>query len=255
MRYPVVVFEDAEDYVAKRRTGAIPEDEPPKIQFRDSEDGTVGDAEEQIWDAMVALQDRFAELHPTVSTAKRDSLEGELVPLLFDAISALPASVLTDRDFHRYLSTRWLFEFAVWRDRQYGKEGNFPSPDSFGASGRALHQDTVSLRMLNRALISQAASDHGGDPFDLARHGAGDVWKSHILRTLTSEAPLVVREVVERVRRDELKTDVVRVFAPRVKRMRANVLLEVLSPEDADNFVAHQRELAVDELERLSKSG
>lgn len=255
MRYPVVVFEDAQDYVAKRRAGAIPDDEPPRMQFRDSEDGTEGDVEEQIWDGLVALQDRFAELQPSHGVRKRDSLEGQLVPILFEAIGQLPATVLTDRDFHRYLSTRWLFDFAVWRDRKSGKEGNFPSADSFGASSRALHQDTISLRMLNRALISQAADGADDDPFELARHGAGDVWKSHILRTLTSEAPLVVQEVVNSVRRDELKTDVVRVFAPRVRKMRANVLLEILSPDEAQRFVEEQRKLAVDDLERAAKSG
>lgn len=241
MRYPVVTFEDALDFVRRRRSGELPEDSRPKIQYRSVGDSNL-DVLDLIEEALVEVDDIFlANKDTNYSIPKRDIVEGLMIEPYHRALRELPAEVLTDRDFWRYLATAHLFTFATWRDHKIGGSG-WPANESYGCSGRSLHPDTISLRMFNRGQISVLAAEEGDDPYAVARPGAGDIWKSHILRTLNSQAPLIVKSLIKRAEQGDFPATLVRPFVKRVRKVRSNVLLEVFDALDAEEFVTAERE-------------
>lgn len=241
MRYPVVTFEDAQEFVRRRRSGELPDDARPKTQYR-----AVGDSSVEVIDlleeALDEVNDVFlANKDDNYTIQKRDIVEGLMVEPYHRALRELPAEVVTDRDFWRYLATAHLFAFATWRDHKIGGSG-WPANESYGCSARSLHPDTISLRMFNRGQISVLAARDGEDPYAVARPGAGDIWKSHILRTLNSQAPLVVRSIIQKAEQGEFPATLVRPFIKRVRKVRANVLLEAFDDLDAEEFVTAERE-------------
>lgn len=240
MRYPVVTFDEALDYVSKRKAGTLPVESRPEITFReiDSESGDVWDRLEeslsvvnQIW------RDNCEEFN---SVNRRDTVEGMVIEPFHKGLVDLPPAVLSDRDFWRFLATAELFDFATWRDRKNAQEGVFPGDATYGVSGRAPHPDTISLRMFNRGQISVAAARDDEDPYAIARPLAGDIWKSHILRTSNSQAPLVVRAIIEKIQDPSFDKNRIREFVKHLKRTRSNVLLEVLDGADAIELVEYE---------------
>jgi len=95
--------------------------------------------------------------------------------------------------------------------------------------------------MFNRGQISVLAAGVGEDPYAVARPGAGDIWKSHVLRGLNSQAPFVVKSIIQTAERGDFPATVVRPFIKRVKKVRANVLLEAFDVLDAEEFVEAER--------------
>lgn len=247
MRYPVVTFEDAQEFVRGRRSGELPEDARPKTQYRSVGDGNV-DVLDLIEEALDEVNDIFlANKDANYTIQKRDIVEGLMIEPYHLALRELPPEVLTDRDFWRFLATAHLFAFATWRDHRIGGSG-WPANESYGCSGRSLHPDAISLRMFNRGQISVLAASEGEDPYAVARPGAGDIWKSHILRTLNSQAPLVVKSMIQKAEQGEFPATLVRPFIKRVRKVRANVLLEAFDALDAEEFVTAEREATMGAL-------
>jgi hypothetical protein len=162
------------------------------------------------------------------SNSKRtdiDEIEGKLSTKVFDLFNKLPAEILTDRDFWRYLSCTYFFDFIIWRDG--GKEGAIPSDASFGASSKTITMDCVPFRMFNRGLIDSQLSG-GKTTGAFAQVPGTDIWRSHILRVRTSYSPELVRQILEKVVEGKLSTDVIRPLAKEIRRLRANIIFENL---------------------------
>lgn len=182
-----------------------------------------------------------ADLAKYSSDQKRDELEGELAVPLYEGLQDLPAEVLTDKDFWRYLSAA-LYDFVVWRQNTTKTvTGLFPY---FGVASNGLGRECVPHRMFNRAYIVGVAGkvNAAADPFELARIGAADMWKSHVLRVANGNAPLVVHEFATDVKAGNLPTDILRPMVKNLRRVRSNVLFEVLDPHQARDLVDRETE-------------
>lgn len=245
MQYPAVTRDAARAYASARRAGRLGPTDKPTVLFRG--DGAHGRALPLIEDALERIVDTFEIERAGLGAKEKDAFEGRLVALLHPALRQLPASVLSDRDFWRYLATFWLFDFGVWRDGKQGAKGDtFPSDDTFGCSTSSLHPDTISLRMFNRGEVSVGCAEvGGGEPYAVAAIAGSDVWKSHILRTLNWQSPEVTRQILLKVGEGELKTAVVRDFIKRIRRTRANVQLDVLTATQAAELVEEERAATV----------
>lgn len=232
--YPVLSRTETVRYVSGRLDGSQDEHD-----LKMSTRGVKGeDWIDPTLDTLDEMLDRWRALGERQDQAETsDRIEGVLSPVIFEGLRALPAKVLTDRGFWRYCSA-YLYDFILWRQPASTLETLL---EYFGARYNSLGRECVPLRMFDRALIAHRASDEGAeDKFALARIGASDVWKSHILRVLNGNAPYVAAGLLSEVASGELRTHDVREVAKRLRRTRANVLFEVLDREQASELVIRE---------------
>lgn len=172
------------------------------------------------------------------SDQARDGVEGSIAITLHRGLMHLPAEVLTDRDFWRYCSA-YLYDFVTWRQTSDSIQALYPY---FGVATGSLGRECVPHRMFGRAQIALAGGELAGDadPYAHAKIAAADVWKSHILRVRHGDAPRVVYEMLKRVEAGALKTDVVRPLARDLRRVRSNVIFEILDQDQADSLIERE---------------
>lgn len=231
--YPVLSRTEVAAYVAGRFDGRLSAlDIRPNYREDDGPDWS-----ERIEDSLASVLDawRSCDSARYTSDQLRDELEGQLSVELHSGLASLTAAVLTDRDFWRYCAAV-LYDFVVWRQPSKSVTATL---HYFGAASNGLGRECVPHRMYDRAYIAKTGGEAAGDddPYALARFGAADVWKSHILRVANGNAPLVVHAILSDVRDGKLKTDVVRPFVKNLRRVRANVLFEVLDLPQARDLV------------------
>jgi len=240
MRYPTLSGVDATAYVEARRAavGGENTDLVAPIIFKGSGteaapivDGAIREFREQF----SRLQGRTSKSGARVSGDQeltKDGVEGALCSSFHMNLSDLAAEVLTDPGFWRYLGCVEIFAFVSWRD------GEGCKLESFGAGSSFPTWDCVPLRMYVRARICAASSTE--DPVAVAAIAGTDVWRSHILRVKTGNAPELAVALAQAWGRKELTTDTVRDVAKRIRRLRSNIMFEVLDAEQATDIVAHQ---------------
>lgn len=230
---------DVAAYVRGRQAGTLgPHDWQTVDRGEPGEDwGEVAEAGlDAVLEAWTDLNDESIK-----SDNARDAVEGKLAAILHCELATLPASVLTDRDFWRFCSA-WLYDFIEWRQSTSSTDNLLTY---FGGSSESLGRDCVAHRMFDRGHIARAAAeavDENEELYGLAEIGAADVWKSHILRVAHGNAPLVVREMLLNVRSGNLPTSDIRPFVKNLRRVRANVIFEVLDSDQARDLV--DREIA-----------
>jgi len=228
MQYPTVSLNAVQGFLAEVAIEGQMADQPQPLfrgvgdDFLEKNKKKLRDIQEQLTKEMAAEDNK----------TNPDEVEGRFSVVLFKAFHNLPVEVLTDRDFWRYLSCSYFFEFIIWRD---GSKGNLPAYASFGASSKSITFDCVPYRMFNRGLLNYLMTyDHDDDSY--SRVAGTDVWRSHILRVKTSFAPELVRSYIEKLEAKKLPTKLVRSLAKRIRRDRSNILFEVLDGDQASAF-------------------
>lgn len=240
MKYPVATLEMAESYVLAMRSDTPPLNVPEPIMR-----GVGRDISRELDTKVVAALSKFKDLRKKATNAQaKDGVEGLLSIEFFNSIDFLhnAPDVLTDKDFWRYLSISHFYEFAEWRE-QRSKETPC-SLDAFGAKQKGLTRDCVPFRMFQRAYLARLI-DNKND-LEYAKVAAGDIWKSHLLGVLNSLSPSISREILDRYLDGTLKTSSVRPLAKRLRKLRANVLFEVLPRDDAEFIVTREMDRAGD---------
>mgnify|MGYP006444542275 CR=1 FL=1 len=165
----------------------------------------------------------------------KDSIEGRLSCLLFEGLKDIDARVLTDAGFWRYLAVCEMFEYIEWRD---GSDCGLPS---FGAGTHGLTWDCASKRMFVRGRIAKEARSNESWQ-TVARIAGTDVWRSHILRVRTGESPQLACALLEAWDRREIRTKEIRDVAKRIKRLRSNLVFEVMDQTQIQSMLERQIE-------------
>jgi hypothetical protein len=235
MQYPVATLEMAENYVLQMRSENQPLNTPEPM-MRGLGRSILNELELKVVKSMAS----FKDLKRNITNAQaKDGVEGILSIEFFNSIEFLHESpeVLTDKDFWRYLSINYFYEFAEWREQ---RTKDTPCHlDAFGAKKKGLTRDCVPFRMFQRAYLAKMISNSGND-LSYSMIAAGDIWKSHLLGVLNSLSPAISKEILDRYEDGALNTSVVRPLAKRLKKLRANVLFEVLPSEDAAFIISRE---------------
>lgn len=236
MPYPVMTVKQTADYVKARRDGTTSA-APDGDQRGDPEDPYFDDIRDAL-DDLLALW-RKGKPQKLRSGQDKDGLEGRLAVDLHKAFRDLPAYILTDRDFWRFCAA-YLYDFVEWRNGEGCDLANY------GASGASLGRDCTPHRMFDRAYIARlgglANGKSGDEAYELATFGHTDLWRSHLLRVLTGDAPCVANELAQDVKDQKLATKEIRPLAKHLQRVRANVLFQVLDPHQARTLVDRETE-------------
>lgn len=189
--------------------------------------------------ASVAVADLREDRGPT----KRDSIEGSAAIVLYEAVEHMPAIVLNDPGFWRYLSLGYdgFWEFAAWRHRE-----QLRTAKSFSKYVDAQRpRECVLTRMYLRVRALHGDGDEDREYRHLAASittDAADFWRSHIVRVQTGKSAAVARAFARMQREDNLPRDVVRKFAKIVNRIHVNVITSIYTDEEADAFILDLRE-------------
>jgi hypothetical protein len=232
----------AEKYISGRRSGAFTEHDLHAEQRGEDADGDY----EAILDLLEEILEKWnaSDRIKIKSDQAKDATEGKLAVMIFAGLRSLPGRVLSDRDFWRYCAA-YLYDLVEWRN------GNGCSLINYGASANAIGHDCMPHRMFERASIAHLGGVAAGDtdPFELAKFGASDVWRSHILRVLNGNAPVLVHEILTDVKEGNLKTEIVRPLIRDLRRVRANIVFELLDQSQARVLLDRERKRTLETLD------
>lgn len=224
MLYPVVTLNSLQNFLLEAEVEGLHID-PPTPVLRGSGEDFFAKYKKSLYELGKKLEQSTTRVKSKIDP---DEVEGKLSAEVFQLFSKLPTEVLTDKDFWRFLSSSVFLSFIVWRD---GFDGALPSRASFGASSRSITMDCVPFRMFNRGLINYELTGSYQDDSYAAIAGT-DIWRSHILRVKTSLSVSVTRGILEKLESGNLPTGLIRPLAKRLKRIRSNVIFEVLDSDD-----------------------
>lgn len=171
----------------------------------------------------------------------KDHIEGVLSSSLFEGLRNLDACVLTDPGFWRYLAVWEMFDFVQWRDGENCKLV------SFGAGSHIPTWDCVPKRMFVRARIAFEAEAEG-DWKELAGIPGTDVWRSHVLRVKTGNSPALSAALLEAWDAKLIRTKEVRDVAKRIKRLRSNMVFELMDADQINAVLGRQIKAAQGEI-------
>jgi len=238
MRYPTVSLTKCREFARGRAGGAQPAIVPdwigrePEIDRR-----PLRDAEAEVEQVMKKWE------HLPLS--RRADAEGDAAVIVYDALTEIgvhpdnhaAGPVLDDPGFWRYLTLCHFWKFVEWRHWEH--------PDDFHSDKHMRYVDAVNSQecVVSRMYLRMAAVG-GLEDRDLASclTGAGDFWRSHILRVRTASAPPLTRAMVRAQRDSRLKAAHLRELAKRVNRTWSNVVLDLYDDVDADGLIADLRE-------------
>lgn len=231
--YPVVRLTEAARYIAGRQSGELGIHKRPEEDVEGSTEKGSRAIRSELRAPLDDIRALFEDAKRRSGSSHKEGAEARMSLELYGALKDLPATVLSDSDFWRWIATAELYDLVTWRD---GTPGKGPKMQSYGAQATQVNWDCVPFRMFARADIAErvaVAHPTFELPRDAASLGGTDVWRSHIMRVRASYAPIYVGDLLLAVEDGKAPTTVVREVAKRIRRLQANVMLELLPPEVA----------------------
>ena len=127
--------------------------------------------------------------------------------------------------------------------RRYIENGQARIPDSLNfTSSKA--QETFFYRLWIRA--EMAHDPDLEDPYELARCGGVEFWRSHVYRQMSMESSALLAAFIRFQHpngaggKKRLTQEEIRKLIKRIRRGAANVVVEILDRKEAERFVEHQ---------------
>lgn len=139
----------------------------------------------------------------------------------------------------------WLavFHFRELVDWRHGGETGRAAPANFGIGNGS---ENLLYRMWLRA--DSGYDPTRSDPYELARRGDQDFWRSHVFRTAYGRCRSLVRSLIlyqfpdGSSREPTLRTIEIRELAKRLRRLHANIFYEYLDTDSAYKLVSAEAE-------------
>jgi len=260
--YPVTTLRQAQQYMNAVQGGKKSEvDVTPYVGQRGEGDGGVEDAVRGLAEDLEDYSDEFA----------KSSFDSHARSIVHRNLTELDDEVLVDGDFWRYLSSVRFHYIVAARHPKSSKsraangiDGNWKNYGAYNTS--------VVESLFYRLYVGADSTylDGGeGDPYDLSYAADVDLWQAHIVRVLSGDNPTYARNLVKWFLNREAfyaspavqpltagfpslqnpKTDHLRDLVKRVRRLRSNLIHEILDDEEMyDMFEQEAREslLAID---------
>lgn len=178
-----------------------------------------------------------------------DRFEAEACVAVHQALPRDPA--LADPEFWIWMATGPGLDLIR---RRYPGKGEAQIPDRLNFTS-ASARETFFYRLWVRAELAHDPAL--ADPYELARYGDVDFWRSHVFRQMSTEAPALLKAFIlhqypdgpEGKRRTQTpdllnsegkKVAEIRDLIKFMKRAAANVVVEMLHEEEAARFVEEQ---------------
>jgi hypothetical protein len=243
---------------ASEHEGLLPEDIDDSVGFR-------GDGDNRVSDVLSLLKGELESLIPASGIDSRfDSKARELI---HGYLSNLDTQILIDSDFWRYLSGVYFYDIVRTRHPENKKAKTIDANWANFGGKSSVTTESLIFRLFLGADLS-IDRENRSDPYHLAKVHDVDLWQSHIIRVLSGENPIYARALLlwfkdrdkwyskqsnstellkEMERYDNFKTAHLRDFVKRVRRVRSNVIHELLSLDEVRAMISS---LALESLEK-----
>jgi hypothetical protein len=181
---------------------------------------------------------RLKEKYPT-EIKQRDEkggdFEAEACSLVHKHLIYNPA-IFADHDFWLWMTLKYFADIIEWR---HGGQDRQAALGNYGLGNRS---ENLIFRMWLRADIGY--EKNSSDPYELAKRGNQDFWRSHILRQSYGNVRKLAKSLIKFQCLDNgsytLKTKEIRELAKIIKRLRANIMFEFMDIANIDNIISYQ---------------
>lgn len=164
----------------------------------------------------------------------RDLIEGRMCKVVYEALECVPAEVLDDPGFWRYLSLKYFWGFIAWREERAFANGNHMKY----VDGEKSTECVLTRMYLRVAAIG--GPEHAGIARAIPK--STDFWRSHVIRVRTGTAPPLARALAVMQRDNRLATPEIRELAKALSRTWTNVLVNIYTDEEARSLINELRD-------------
>jgi hypothetical protein len=197
------------------------------------------------------LVDELDEEGPKHMGKRRQLMDQQAAPLVFQALNDLPIAILNDFDFWRFAAVHSLYDVVDWR---YPKDNGA----RWGAN------PTQSIRTITYAWFvrGQLCETFSADQLEIVnRVGDIDIWTSHVIAVLHGSSPTVMLEYFRKCVEWQTPNGgwnkwgrlAFRDLAKQLQALRSNYVFDVMDHESAALIVQRLARIAeVNATERLS---
>jgi hypothetical protein len=237
--YPIVQADDAVQYL-KARQGDEAVDLTEIIQVAGTGEPMSQAPLESLKEQLSLLRGNFPE-KLRAKDPQGGRFESEACGIVHYYLSMVDRHVRADHGFWTWLAVAYLPDIVEWRFGAIGK------PAQYANYGIGTRTENMFFRLWLRAELGKLT---GPDPYALAKLGDQDLWRSHLLRQGYANARNVVHSVLK-LQSGKLSSgnkiasklvggdepNGIRMLAKRLRRMRANIIFEYLTPQQSDALV------------------
>ena len=231
MRYPVLMAADASTYLFSKRVGnAVDLDRLVKTR------GNGPDLDQTFVNYLradlVALKARYPEGLRNQKNA--NEFEAGAAPSMPPRIAGFPPNV-ADPGFWLWLSVVHFGDIVEWR---YGNPEHGTGLANYGIGARS---ENLMYRLWLRADL--VFDERAGDRYHLCRRGQIDFYRSHLFRQGYANARSFARALLRfQYPHDDsssprLKVEQIRELVKRLRRLRANLFLEILDEQECRKVI------------------
>lgn len=227
MRYPVLTTTDASAYIASKRAGN-PLDLDRLVKSR-------GDGEELD---QTFISDLAADLATLKAKYSADGMKSQKNANQFEGDAAraihkrvqVSAEILADPDFWLWLAVVYFGDIVEWR---YGNPEHGTGLANYGIGARS--ENLIYRLWLRADLVLDEEAD---DRYHLSQRGQIDFYRSHLFRQSYANARNFSRALLRfqyphgDTTAPHLKVDQIRELVKRLRRLRANLFLEILDEKE-----------------------
>ncbi len=225
MRYPSVSAPDAGSYLTSKRNGS-PVDTEGLVKFKGSGAEFPDSSVEELREELLSLRAKWPD--GLKNDIERNRFEGLAAKIVHETLPAEP-EVLGDPEFWIWLAVVCFSDLVEWR---YGNKEGGTKQANYGVGSR---NENLLYRLWLRA---ELVLDEGHqDRYHLVEAGQIDFYRSHLFRQGYANARTFARALLQfqypkSDSAPHLKIQQIRDLVKRLRRLRTNLLLEILHEEE-----------------------
>ncbi|HER34404.1 MAG: hypothetical protein JXJ30_00820 [Halothiobacillaceae bacterium] len=242
MPYPVVNDKEARIWWKAWSDSSDPTAPPESPPPEKSEYGDSHDWHQIVTSTLGKLHELYDKVESNSEKMSTDRFEAQACTVIHDELPEDEA--LADSGFWIWVATGPGLDLVIRRypiKEREGKPSKIPGRDNFTSSNA---RETFFYRMWVRAHL--AHDKNRTDPYQLARAGDVDFWRSHVFRQMASEAKPMLAAFIEfqypngSEGSKRLKQEEVRKLVKYIKRASANIVIETLNKAEARSMIERQ---------------
>lgn len=222
MRYQVIDRTTCDALVEQLLAG-----EQPSVEAMAQGAGSGDDIDLTALDAAIApFRKELEEIVAGRMKQDKEVFEGRLSAAVHPSLAVLPAEVLDDRGFWRYLALSRFWWYIAWREA---------GPLASGNGHTYTHAMQAVMAIPTRLFLrGQAVAKEGDYAPAYALERSADFWRSHVLRVKVGTSPTLTRAFVKLQQDRQMKTDPqLRPYARQLNRTWTNVVLHLYDEDEA----------------------
>ncbi len=222
MRYPILTTSDSSAYLFGKRAGTS-SDLERLVKLRGDGADVNQEFVNELRSDLATIRAKYSE--GLKSQKHANQFEAEAARAIHERV-VLPAEIIADPDFWLWLSVAHFGDVIEWR---YGNPAGGTGLPNYGVGARS---ENLLYRLWLRAELVR--EDQSDDPYALCGRGQIDFYRSHLFRQGYANARNFSRALLRfQYPHDDkttphLKVAQIRELVKRLRRLRANLFLEIL---------------------------